>query len=850
MRCFYFMKTRLANVLRTSRRVAPWLIGSLLILTATTATAAGFIQTSRISGDESAASVAIRFNCKATYLGHEPQGTGDRLRIYLDPTTICNGVSPQVAETASRFRPANADTAHLVDVEYDGDSAADPLLTLTFSRPVNYTVTMSAVSFELVVQVTPASTVTTAIVAEDSEPTSVSRRSVRTQTPTGNFAINLISYRRVPTIADTTDLALAADQRIYYSEAEVDGATWYRLRLGNFDSADAARRSLAGLRADYPGAWIANVDPGDVDIVLRESGQRTAAIEAVAVANTATALADATIATEATDAVSTVTSSAKVDQLMEDARRAMVAGETSRAVQIYTKILQMPANPRQPEAQEYLALAREKNGQTAHAKAEYERYLDLYAENEGAARVSQRLAALLAADTVSTSAAGSTSSGQQRRRTGDWRLQTFFSQYYRRNVNQQNDQEEIVSQSALYSDINFDARRRGDRFDFTSRVSAGYRSELLPDDQGPGDSLRVSYAYADLIDAVSGLRGRIGRQSRHSGGVLGRFDGATVGYQLNDRVLFNAVVGKPIYSANDDDAPSRSFYGASVNYGPVIENLDLGLFYIEQTVEGIQDRQAVGGQFRYFGPEQSFWGMIDYDLSYGKVASAFLQGTWRFPSRFSIHAVADTRSSPYLSTSNAMIGQPGLSFAELIDIFGEDDLRQFSLDRTADSTTFTIGVSYPLSPKLQINVDASDTTLGETVESGGVFATPGSQYNYISTSLVASSLVKQGDVSIVTARYTKTDTSKVMSLALDSRFPIGRTWRINPRLRVDQRQNLRNDTTEWLFSPGLRLQYRRSQKLRVELELGKQFSERETENVDINLDRESYFINLGYQVFF
>ena len=33
-----------------------------------------------------------------------------------------------------------------------------------------------------------------------------------------------------------------------------------------------------------------------------------------------------------------------------------------------------------------------------------------------------------------------------------------------------------------------------------------------------------------------------------------------------------------------------------------------------------------------------------------------------------------------------------------------------------------------------------------------------------------------------------------------------------------------------------------------ELEAGKQFSQRET--IDLNLDRESYFINLGYQAFF
>jgi hypothetical protein len=44
------------------------------------------------------------------------------------------------------------------------------------------------------------------------------------------------------------------------------------------------------------------------------------------------------------------------------------------------------------------------------------------------------------------------------------------------------------------------------------------------------------------------------------------------------------------------------------------------------------------------------------------------------------------------------------------------------------------------------------------------------------------------------------------------------------------------------------MQYRWNRKFRLELEVGKRFSERETNT--INLDRESYFINLGYQAFF
>ncbi|MDH3751415.1 MAG: hypothetical protein OEU40_12535, partial [Gammaproteobacteria bacterium] len=255
-----------------------------------------------------------------------------------------------------------------------------------------------------------------------------------------------------------------------------------------------------------------------------------------------------------------------------------------------------------------------------------------------------------------------------------------------------------------------------------------------------------------------------------------------------------------------------------------------------------------GTEFRYFGTNQSVWGLIDYDTLYSELGSAFLQASWRFANRLTLHGSFDRRHSPFLSAGNALIGQPFETFSDLLEIFPEDEIRQFSIDRSPLSTTYTLGVSHSLSPKLQINADMNQTTVDATPESGGVPATPATTYTYFSTSLVASSLFKEGDVSILGLRYSDSDTSKVMSLTLDSRFPFGKTWRVNPRLRVDRRETLADSSYEWLYTPGIRIQYRRSQRFRVELEAGKQFSQRDSVGVD--LDRESFFFNIGYQVFF
>lgn len=807
----------------------------MLLATPQAFAASGFVANSRVSAanseGDSSAEINVRFNCQTQYLRHEPQERGDRLRIYLEPTSLCNGVSPTVADSRSRLRPFNADQAYLVELEYDGESSGEKVLTLVFSESVEFNVEMLSLSFDVAVRVSPSNIPATPLATAQTAPNVAHRRVQQPVQVSPDWAINLISFRRIPTVADAPSLQVPESQRLYYTEVIVDGKTWYRLRLGDFDSAGSANTALTKLRNDYPGAWIDQVDSRSPATELLVAKRMAAAPEFG----------------QPEDSAGT---GSKVDVLMEEARKAIIAGESSRAIQIYTKVLQLPENSRQPEAQEYLALAREKKGQMAHAKAEYQRYLSLYPGTDGAARVSQRLAALLATDRRGTQVATTNGDSGSKRtpKKSDWRFQTYFSQYYRRDVNQPNDQDEIVSQSALYSDLNLDARRRGERFDFSSRLSTGYRNDFLKDGTESNNSLRVSYAYADLADAVTGLRGRIGRQSRNTGGVLGRFDGLNLGYQAGEKFLLNAVVGKPAYSASNGVDSARTFYGTSVSYRPPVDGLELGAYYIEQDIEGISDREAVGGEFRYFGDKQSLWGMIDYDTSYNELGSAFLQGSWRFGSKFSMHGSFDRRHSPFLSAGNALIGQPVLEFSNLLEIYPVEEIRQLGLDRSPLSTTVTLGVTHSLTPKLQINADVSQSDIEATLESGGVQANPANTFSYYSTSIVASSLLKEGDVTIISARYSDSDTSRVVSLTLDSRYPFNRTWRINPRLRIDQRQRFATGANDWVYTPGLRVQYRRSQKLRIEFEAGKQFSR--NEQTSTNPDRESYFVNLGYQAFF
>ena len=794
----------------------------LFLLVATSSQAApGLIHSSSVERGDVYAEVRLKLSCNAVYLGHTPQGSDDVLRIRLETTSVCAGVSPTVAGDYQILRPQDADDAWLSSIEYFGDTPSNRHLNLTFDRDVRFDVRQVNAN-NLVIRVfggLPANT------SRAGNPVIPTRRVEAARDAPPRYVINLASSQRAPTPAELPALSRQNGVQVFVEEAVISDVIWYRTRLGYYDSAEAASRALRDVRKTYPRAWLDRVEDGVAGTTTDSAPQVAERVVA----------ADAGVD--------------DVAGLMATARRAMIQGELSQAVQLYTKVLRMPDSEHHPAAQEFLALARERNGQIAHAKAEYERYLDVYGEREGAERVRQRLAALLTSAPPTRSANNTRIDGNPVERSpSDWKIRSFVAQHYRRDVNQVNDLDEIVSQSSLYTDVNFDARRRGDRFDFSARLSAGYRYDLLDDTNASGNDLRLSYAYADVADAASGLRGRFGRQTRNNGGVLGRFDGLNVSYAMNERLQFDSVVGKPVYTTTEGVDDARTFYGVSSTFGLFHEDLDFGVFYLEQEIEGMTDRQAVGAEVRYFGEQQSLWSVIDYDLAFEELGSVFVQGSWRLPRNFTITGLYDQRRSPFLNLGNALIGQQLDSFADLQVLFTEDEIRALALDRAPESTTVTLGVAKPLTPKAQLNLTASRSAIDATAASGGVAAVEATEYNYYSGDLVVSSLFSQNDVSIIGLRYAQSSTTDVMTVNVDTRFRIGRRWRISPRLRVDYREILADQSTQWIVTPGVRLHYRHDRRIRVEFEAGTQLSSREMETID--QERKSYFINLGYQWLF
>jgi hypothetical protein len=358
----------------------------------------------------------------------------------------------------------------------------------------------------------------------------------------------------------------------------------------------------------------------------------------------------------------------------------------------------------------------------------------------------------------------------------------------------------------------------------------------------------VSVAYADLNDRQWRLNARLGRQSRHNGGVLGTFDGLDFGWRATPSVRLNLMAGSPLETTTDAFDSGRRFVSLSANLSGWLEGLEISPFLIDQTYDGVEDRRAAGAELRWFRPGRTLVGLLDYDIDYSALNMAMLLGTFDLPAGWTITGTLDHRNSPFLTTRNAMAGQAVQTLGELVAQIGEPAVRALAEDRTAEVDTVSIGVSRPIGTRFQWIADVGATRMSEMPASGGVEAIPGTGTELsIGSQLIANSLFRSGDVSILGLRVSDGDVARTSSLSLSSRFPMWGRLRAGPRLRFDYREFGADGTTQWLASPALRIDWH-SDRTTIEFEAGGEWMSRE-----LAIDRENsnrYWFSLGYRVGF
>jgi len=488
---------------------------------------------------------------------------------------------------------------------------------------------------------------------------------------------------------------------------------------------------------------------------------------------------------------------------MAEAKKAMGTGDFTRAIALYSKVLALPEGEHTAPALELLGLARERNGQRAHARAEYELYLTRFPDGPGAERVRQRLEALRT----------SRQPPRETLRRPSAEPRAVFDAYgsiavtYQRAESFADLSGAVLLDSSPIVDLDATAIYRSGRWDARGRASGFYRYDLLRGGTGRGS--RIRYLYLDLRDREWGLRGVLGRQAGRGGGVLGRFDGLSVEASLPGPFWLGAAFGFPADSAIENDIDtSRIFAGVRLGMEDWIESLNGEVYAIGQSVEGLTDRIAVGGLLRYATARGSLSSAVDFDVQHSALNLAMVSGSVRLTESTTLNALADYRSSPFLTTRSALIGRPETSIEALRDTLSTAEIEQLARDRTTRVATLMLGLAQRISTRWRLSGDFTTTSMSSTRPSGGVWGTPATGWEYYySLQAMGSDLLLDGDDHRVGIRFFDSARYRSYTLLLSGRYPLSGKLRISPLLTADYRDHpeLRDMLS---LRPGLRLEYR------------------------------------------
>jgi len=440
-------------------------------------------------------------------------------------------------------------------------------------------------------------------------------------------------------------------------------------------------------------------------------------------------------------------------ELMKLGQAALAAEESDKAVQIFNAMLNLPPNKQSQVAQEMVGVARERNGEVTKAKAEYEHYLRAYPDGEGAGRVRQRLAALSEAKTTAAQAK------KPVKKIDEMRIYGSVYEYYYGGYSQTKITDKTTNnstnlnlhdQSLLQSAFDVTGRYRKDEYDNKIVVRGTQTYDLLATSDDRRNISRLRALYAEHASQDSYFV-RVGRQPGNTGGVLDfRFDGAWVRYTAVPQFLnLNLLAGQPRqFSLSSNYVPddprnftaglNRYFYGANVDIGPLGQAWSGNAYFINQMVNGIVDRRAVGTELRYAANGKNAFGLVDYDVSYGVLNIAMLNGTW-VTEGTTFTLLADHRRTPYLQTTNALFGSPGASLS-MVNSTNEALLRAQAKSVTATSDLFLAGVLHAVSKDWQIGGDVRLNRIAGTSASNCLVILPGTSTLFLNPNATTDSL--------------------------------------------------------------------------------------------------------------
>lgn len=659
--------------------------------------------------------------------------------------------------------------------------------------------------------------------------------------PKALYAILLEESNQAAPAARAPLPASLKNYRLYATQTRDKNKTLYQLKLGFFENEQDVYAARKQLKNAYPNTKVIRATLNEQKNSVRTALSAPAVLPSVvapAPKVSPGAVAKVPVPTPALPAaVPEITPSATTvppssyDRnalaLLDKSRTALARGDNNVAITTLDQLLRLPPNRYSQDAQELIGLARQRAGETIAAHKEYELYLRLYPTGEGSDRVRQRIATLDA--TITTTLPAALKTVKPRTETQSTIVGNLSQFYYHGaskldsttltpTANAQNQPSLTqTDQSSLVTSLNFTHRYRSEDYDNRLVIRDTFTKNFL---KGQEDTNRPSAIYYDLKDRKLDYSARVGRQPGGSSGVLGRFDGVLAGYNFSPKWRVNVVGGIPADVSYDSHL---RFLGTGIDIGPFAEHWGGSLYTIEQKVDDVTDRHAVGSEIRYFSQVFTMYGLFDYDTEFKTSNIAMVQSNWTATSGTSVHVLLDRRKTPSLSLTNALFGEADTSIKSQLQTKTYEALKQQALNLTSTTNLYSAGVSQPLSTRWQAGFDVQSAHTSSTVGSANQPAQPdtGTIYTYTGN-LIGTGIFTQRDVNVVSISHIVAPTYDGNSYSLTNRLLWGASWSLDTTLSWYSQHDSSTNTDVDRFSPSLKPSYKWKQNITLEAEFGEE----------------------------
>jgi hypothetical protein len=706
-----------------------------------------------------ATELRVGFSVPVRYIRHAPATRGSTLEVQIGTVSFGSLNGPSLFGSES-LRP-KAGSVSLVDVVYEGGRSEGPVLVLHFSRPVDFEVSQGTGLRTISVYVRDRRRQLEVARAPSPQPapTAEAARAPALPLPPPTPVAPPPSAPPSASIPTPPSAASPSTARAA-TETNSDAQP-----IANAPAPSASPQPATAMTPPPPTPARAKPAPPALPPASEEQARQVAAWVAAA-------------------------------------RAALESGDLDTALTELTRAASIGVEaPASREAKELLGVTRERRGQLAHAKGEYEEYLARYPEGDDAARVRQRLDALLASQLAKLPAS---QAGQARAPGG--RRPTRFDQYgstsvsYRRYVHSTNSLGSETTDSSLQTDATYVLRGEVGGVSLRGQLAGAYRFDLLEGMDENDARISAVFLEANQREGPYGLT--LGRQQGNTAGVISRFDGLRFRRKMGPHWRLSLLGGLPVdYYHSDTIDTGRYVYGLGLDLEELFGHLDGQVFAVQQRDGDFVDRTAVGLDLRWADETKFVSTYLDFDVDYVVLNTALLVANWRITDATNLNLLLDYRRSPILLTENALIGQPVSDLDELETLFTRREIRALAEDRTPTSAYVSLGGTHRLTQRWQLGIDVSGSRLSSTPASGGVLGTPSTGWELsVSPQLIATGLLKAGDIATIGFRYFDGATTTTYSLLLNERLPITAKLRLAPRLRVDWRERAGSD--EFTPPPG------------------------------------------------